>query len=118
MKKETGLSPTVINARFLKPIDTEMLDKLAAHYKLVITVEDGTQKGGLGSEVVEYFAAGKIQIEVICKSLPDQFIEHGHVSQLYQDIGLSTLHLTECIKQSSFFRKSRFLHKLRIFHSA
>ena len=118
LEQETGLSAAVVNARFLKPFDTEQLDDIAEHFKCVVTVEDGTLKGGLGSEVVEYFAAHHVHIEVICKSLPDEFIEHGHVSQLYKDYGLTAPDIAECIKQSAFFKKSKFLHKLGFFHSA
>lgn len=83
------LSPAHFDMRFLKPIDKEILDYVQANFKRVITVEDGVKKGGLGSEVTEYFASkgGNIP-QVVVLGLPDDFVEHGSPQQLYHLTGL------------------------------
>ncbi|MBQ0023310.1 MAG: 1-deoxy-D-xylulose-5-phosphate synthase [Prevotellaceae bacterium] len=68
--------------RFLKPIDTQILDEVGKNFNRVITVEDGTVNGGLGSAVLEYFADHGYKPEVVRTGIPDEFVEHGTVSQL------------------------------------
>lgn len=82
-------SPAHFDMRFLKPIDKEILDYVQANFKRVITVEDGVKKGGLGSEVMEYFASkGGYIPQVVVLGLPDEFVEHGSPQQLYHLTGL------------------------------
>ena len=76
------------NMRFVKPIDTQLLDSVAKRYKRVITIEDGVRKGGFGSAVLEYYADSDVQIPVSRLGLPDQFVEHGLPSELYALTGL------------------------------
>lgn len=74
---------------FLKPIDTDILEEVATHHTHVITIEDGTIVGGLGSAVVEYFSDKcytHIQVERL--GIPDTFVEHGSISELTQKINL------------------------------
>lgn len=74
--------------RFLKPIDEEILHEVGKKFKRVITVEDGVISGGLGSAVLEFMADNGYTPEVTRLGIPDQFIEHGKVSELYKIIGL------------------------------
>jgi 1-deoxy-D-xylulose-5-phosphate synthase len=82
-----GLRPTVVNARFLKPLDEEMIRGLAEKHELVVTVEEGTEVGGFGSAVKELFAEEAIPVKSF--ALPDEFIPHGNRNQLLKDIGLT-----------------------------
>ncbi len=68
--------------RFVKPIDTDILDEVGKNCKKVITVEDGAVKGGLGSAVLEHFADKGYTAQVIRVGMPDEFVEHGTVAQL------------------------------------
>lgn len=70
--------------RFLKPLDTEILDEVGRKYKKIITVEDGVRNGGLGSAVTEYFndRFGVDAPEVTRMGIPDEFVEHGTVAEL------------------------------------
>ena len=76
--------------RFAKPLDTQMLDAISKQYKRIITIEDGVRKGGFGSAVLEYFADSDVQIPVSRLGLPDQFVEHGLPSELYNLTGLDS----------------------------
>ena len=81
---DSGVSATVINARFVKPLDTETILPLAEDIGKVITVEDGVVMGGFGSAVLEALAAeGLTNVQVTNLGIPDEFIEHGDVQHLY-----------------------------------
>lgn len=87
--KQKGVSAAVYDMRFLKPIDTEILDYIiAGGFRKVVTVEDGVKKGGLGSAVVEYFEQKSCPIPVTILGIPDRFMEHGTVAELHKDCGL------------------------------
>ena len=84
-------SADVYDMRFLKPLDTGLLDRIAERgYRRIVTVEDGVRKGGFGEAVVDYLAehhpeeAGKVKILAI----GDEFVTHGPVSQLKHDCGI------------------------------
>ena len=85
---ETGIETTVVNARFIKPLDTTLIVDLAKQIGKVITVEDGVLMGGFGSAVLEALAAeGIIDVRVTSLGVPDRFIEHGDVNTLYDRYG-------------------------------
>lgn len=88
---ETGIEATVVNARFIKPLDTELILDLAQQIGKVITVEDGVLMGGFGSAVLETLAnAGAIDVRVSTLGVPDRFVEHGDVNTLYDRYGFDT----------------------------
>ncbi len=81
---DSGISTAVINARFVKPLDTEAILPLAERIGKVITIEDGVIMGGFGSAVLEALAAAGIKdVQTTNLGIPDEFIEHGDVQQLY-----------------------------------
>ena len=80
----------VYNFRFLKPLDTEMLDKISKTYKKIITVEDGSLKGGLYGAVCEYLADKAPEVFVTGIGAPDVFIEHDTQSAQRERCGLDT----------------------------
>lgn len=90
--QERGEKLTVAHydMRFLKPIDTEILEEVAQRFTHVITLEDGVISGGLGSAVLEYMADKGYALKVKRLGLPDEFVEHGSVEQLYQIVGLDS----------------------------
>lgn len=87
-EKESGVSVAHYDMRFLKPLDTALLDEVGSRFKRVVTVEDGARIGGLGSAVLEYFADQGIKAEVVRLGLPDNFVEHGKPEELYRIVGL------------------------------
>ena len=88
--KISGLNPTIINARFIKPIDTEMIENIAKKHKFILTLEDGSIAGGFGSSILEYFSSvNNNEIEVLIHGIPDKYIDHGTQAELYEELQLN-----------------------------
>ena len=81
-----GVTPTVVDARFVKPLDTELLQRLAAGHRRIVTVEENTLAGGFGSAVLE--TVGGVT-EVVRLGLPDAFVPHGDRARILADLGLT-----------------------------
>ncbi|MEJ5286146.1 MAG: 1-deoxy-D-xylulose-5-phosphate synthase [Bacteroidota bacterium] len=77
-----GYNPTIVNARFIKPLDNEMLTQIAQTHELIITVEEGTVVGGFGSAVAEFLAKNNFKNDLHIIGIPDRFIEHGTQDEL------------------------------------
>ena len=86
--KEIGYSCTLVNARFVKPIDTEVLDMLSADHKLLVTMEENVRSGGYGEKVMDYVVEQELPVKLLNISLPDEYVEHGNVSLLYEEVGI------------------------------
>jgi 1-deoxy-D-xylulose-5-phosphate synthase len=87
--KQIGIEAEVINARFLKPLDENTIKKSIEKTKNVITIEDGTIIGGLGTAVKELIVDNNLQeIKINSYAYPDEFIEHGSVEELEKKFGL------------------------------
>lgn len=82
-----GINVMHYNMRFIKPLDIEALDYVSSKCTTIITVEDGSVKGGLFSSVSEYIASSSHNIKVIGLGVPDRFIEQGTVPELMQECG-------------------------------
>lgn len=93
-----GINPTIVNARFLKPMDEDLLHRLFNTHKKVITIEDNVRTGGFGSRINQFIIENKYNIEVINISLPDEFIRHGQVEKIYEEVGLSPSKIADKIK--------------------
>jgi 1-deoxy-D-xylulose-5-phosphate synthase len=88
LEKE-GISAEVVNMRFVKPLDEELLDSLGARFRTLITIEDNVIHGGFGSAVSEYFAAHKLlRPRVFRHGIPDRFVDHGTPDELYRELSL------------------------------
>ncbi len=85
--KGEGMEPLHINMRFLKPLDTEMVDLACSRCGTIITVEDGAIMGGLASAVSEYISSVHPGVKVLSLGIPDKFIEQGTVDELISDCG-------------------------------
>jgi 1-deoxy-D-xylulose-5-phosphate synthase len=72
-----GISAAVLNARFIRPLDTERLFALASRCKVVVTVEEHVAAGGFGSAVLEALSAADLGVRTLCLALPNEIIEHG-----------------------------------------
>lgn len=82
-----GCRPTVVNARFVKPLDGALMRTLAATHDLVVTIEDHAVHGGFGSAVMQAVAPAPARI--LALGVPDQFVEHGKRELLLEEVGLS-----------------------------
>lgn len=76
--------------RFLKPLDEQLLREVAERHDTIVTLEDGSRKGGMGSAVLEWLADQGLSRRVVCLGLPDNFVEHGTLPQLYQLVGIDS----------------------------
>jgi 1-deoxy-D-xylulose-5-phosphate synthase len=83
-----ALDATVVNMRFIKPLDTKLIRKLAQHHALIVTVEENALMGGAGAAVLEALQAYDIVTPTLCLGLPDLFIEHGSHEAMLADCGL------------------------------
>lgn len=85
-----GISAGVVNMRFAKPLDVELLREHAQSYGKIITLEEGVLAGGVGSAILEELNANKLleQCEVRCFGIPDKFVMHGDKKLLFRDLGL------------------------------
>lgn len=77
-----GMNPTLVNMRFVKPLDTQLLDQLAEGHQLVITLEENVRNGGFGEHVVDYYAQKQMNLPVRIIALEDEFIPQGSISDL------------------------------------
>ena len=83
--------------RFIKPLDEPLLHDIFKTFKYIITVEDGTIKGGFGSAILEFAAEHNYQIPIKTLGIPDTFIEHGSIAQLQELAQLDINHIAEHI---------------------
>lgn len=82
------LNATVVNMRFVKPLDEELLKQLVVDYELLVTIEENVVMGGAGSAVAEFLHSQNLNCRVLQLGLPDRFIEHGNPQQLLASCGL------------------------------
>ena len=87
--KEQGLDCGVINMRFVKPLDTQILDEALKISPRLVTVEDNSLIGGFGSAIAEYLADKQSSSKLLRLGIEDHFVEHGKSSQLYEQLGLN-----------------------------
>ena len=95
--KEIGYSCTLVNARFVKPVDTEVLDMLSADHKLLVTMEENVRSGGYGEKVMDYVMEQELPVKLLNISLPDEYVEHGNVALLYEEVGIDAQTVTKRI---------------------
>jgi 1-deoxy-D-xylulose-5-phosphate synthase len=93
-----GISVAVANARFVKPLDTALLDGIAARFKHIVTLEENTLIGGFGSAVVEYLSQQNTKAKIAMIGLRDEFIEHGSPKELLELQGLTVTGIVEKVR--------------------
>lgn len=95
---KNNIDTEVINMRFVKPIDCQMLDLVASRFSKIITLEENTIIGGFGSAVLEYFSEKNYKNDIIRIAIPDSFVDHGTQEELHEIIGIDALGIVEKIK--------------------
>lgn len=96
--KEQGYSVTLVNARFAAPLDEACIRKLADTHELIVTMEENVASGGLGEHVAAFVCKEQLSVQLLAVSVPDQFVEHGSVGELYEMLGLDVASVAERIK--------------------
>jgi 1-deoxy-D-xylulose-5-phosphate synthase len=86
--EKKGVSCEVVNCRFIKPMDLKYLQKICKKFTRIITIEEGTVKGGFGSGVAQWLMSKEFNGKVSIMGLPDSFVKHGSREELLQSLGL------------------------------
>ncbi|NSW84318.1 MAG: 1-deoxy-D-xylulose-5-phosphate synthase [Syntrophothermus sp.] len=86
--QEQGIEASVVDARFVKPLDRELLGSLLRQFERVVTIEDNVLQGGFGSAVLEMAADLRRHCNILRVGVPDRFIEHGSVDALFGELGM------------------------------
>ena len=95
--KEAGYSCSLVNARFVKPLDTEMIETLSENHRLIAVIEENVQTGGCGEHVLEYVSRRRLPMHVLPLALPDDYVEHGSVDVLRHETGIDSDTMTDRI---------------------
>ncbi len=88
--KMKGIPCTLVNGRFVKPVDLDMVDRLAENHKLLITLEENISRGGFGERVTDHVSKNYPELKVMNITLPDAYVEHGDVSILRNVLGIDS----------------------------
>lgn len=99
--QQDNIRPAHVDLRFLKPLDEELLRNLAAQYPAWLTVEDGTEKGGLFSAVAEFLENNKLKNTLYHIAIPDRFIAHGDIPSIHHEVGFGVDDIVSRIREIS-----------------
>ena len=86
--REAGYQPSLINARFVKPIDEEAVEEACKNHKLIVTMEENVASGGFGEKVLSCLNQYGRKVALLSFTIPDAYVEHGNVELLKKEIGL------------------------------
>ncbi|MBQ6407303.1 MAG: 1-deoxy-D-xylulose-5-phosphate synthase [Butyrivibrio sp.] len=86
--KDSGINCSLVNARFVKPIDTDYLKVASKSHKLFVTIEENVASGGYGEKVRTYVDDERLDVSVLSIAIPDQFVTHGSVDKLLKELGM------------------------------
>lgn len=87
-EQQSGKSIALYDLRFLKPLDKDMLNCIGKNFKKILTIEDGVRKGGMGSAILEFMSDNGYNPVIKRIGLPDNFVQHGNITQLHEICGL------------------------------
>jgi len=87
---EEGIDCTLANGRFIKPIDEELVERLAADHNFIVSMEENVLQGGYGLQVTAYVQEHHPEVQVLNIALPDAYVEHGNVSLLREMLGIDS----------------------------
>ena len=95
--KECGFSCTLVNARCVKPMDEEMVRRLSATHRLIVTMEENVESGGFGERVRTFADEQELPGQILSITIPDEYVEHGNVELLKKEIGIDEETVTKRI---------------------
>ena len=98
--KESGLPCTLVNARFVKPVDEEMIERLARGHRLIVTLEENVASGGFGERVRTFADEKELPAQILSVTIPDEYVEHGNVELLKKEIGIDEDTVTKRILEA------------------
>ena len=106
--EEQGIHATVVNARFVKPLDTELFADLFGNHDIIITVEDGQIQGGFGSAVAEFAIDAQYKGQLIMHGISDEFVDHGTQEELLAELGLDANGIAKKVANLNEFASQSF----------
>jgi 1-deoxy-D-xylulose-5-phosphate synthase len=110
MLKDRGVNCELINMRFIKPLDTNILDEIAVKHDKIVTIEENNLSGGFGSAVVEYLTDNNYKNDVLRIGIPDKFIDHGTQAELHKQIKIDPEGIVS--KITSFLKSTKSAEKV------
>ena len=93
--KGRGLKCSLVNARFVKPIDTDYIHRAVGTHRLFVTMEENVASGGYGEKVIDYISEKKLDAQVLSIHIPDMFVTHGSVDKLSKELGIDADSIAE-----------------------
>ena len=100
LKLESNINPTLVNARFIKPFDKDIIKTIIRDHTKIITIEEGSIKGGFGSTILSYIHKINNKISIKTMGIPDEFIQHGTRDELLEELELNPKGIVNNIKNS------------------
>lgn len=101
--KAMGHNCSLANLRFVKPLDTGLLDRLAQNHPVIVTMEENVLQGGFGLAASAYLHEHYPEIKVIQVALPDAYVEHGNVTLLREELGIDSDSILRQLKARGLF---------------
>ena len=98
INNDVGYTPSLINARFLKPFDSICLNDICANHENIITIEEGSLVGGFGSYIGSYLHENNLTNKFYKLGVPDNFVGHGTRQELLNSVGLCSRNLIAILK--------------------
>lgn len=108
--KEQGYNAELFNMRFIKPLDEQLLEQIAAKHEKIVTIEENNLPGGFGSAVIEFFADRNYKNDILRIGIPDNFIDHGTQAELHKQISIDPDGIVSQI--SAFLKKNKSTEKV------
>ena len=109
LKAADTLNATVVDMRFVKPLDAALVAQMAASHELIVTIEEGAVMGGAGSAVAEALSAAGFVKPLLQLGLPDRFIDHGDAQQLLAQCGLDAAGIVDSVRQRLGSKEQRLV---------
>ncbi len=97
--KNDGLNPAHYDMRFVKPLDEALLHEALGKYEKIITVEDGTVEGGMGTAILEFMALHGYKNDITILGIPDTIVEHGSPKELYHECGYDAASIAGAVRK-------------------
>ena len=97
--KMAGYNVTLVNARFVKPFDEDMIRYLNKEHRLLVTMEENVISGGMGMAIARFMKVEKIDMDLINIALPDDYVEHGNVDILKKALKIDSESISERIME-------------------
>ena len=95
--RESGIQSTLVNSRFVKPVDEKLLEELSKSHTLYVTIEENVLAGGYGAQVLVYVEKKRLPVQVESFGIPDEYVEHGNIEVLRKEVMLDADTITERI---------------------